>query len=198
MTLFGLPGRLSGADAVAKFNRPRFRNLFGLLARRIRIHEPGDSSTRVPPFIERLWMPSYALCFHTEFGEKTSLVWAAIDAWSGAFTLIDNYDEFQSVDAEGESFPPNLDEATAVEMARKCLLQAVLRQRGQFNKPIVGDLEKSLVFHMPVWVLYRRRRNGRIDIRVLEGHSGAIAGAKMRVAVLDALIASAKRGKNTV
>ncbi|MBX7258422.1 MAG: hypothetical protein K1Y02_18815 [Candidatus Hydrogenedentes bacterium] len=192
MTLFCLPGRLSGADAVAKFNRPRFGNFYGLLSRRIRVSAADDPSSRVPPFVERLWMPSYALCFHAERGGKQSLVWTAIDAWSGAFAIIDNIDEIQSVHVVEESFPPMIDEAAAIETARKCLLQASLRLRGQFNKPIVGALEKSLVFYTPHWVLYLRRRNRRIDIRVVDGYSGAIAGAKTRVAILDALIAASK------
>lgn len=193
MTLFCLPGRLSGADAVAKINRPRLGNLYGLLSRPIRVHAPGDPSTRVPPFVERLWMPSYAFHFHAERAGKRGFVWAAIDAWSGAFAIIDNYDELQTLEIEEESFGPRIDEAAAAEMARKCLLQAALRQRGQFNKPIIGGLEDVRLFHTPVWVLYRRRRNRRIDIRVIDGHSGALAGAKTRAAVLDALIAASKR-----
>lgn len=187
-----LPGRIEGEQAARHFSRPRPRNLFGLLAPPVRVARGKDPGTRIPPFVERLWMPAYAIRLHTVSRKDEKSIWTSVDGWSGQFAILECADELSHRELEEECLPPKLDEAQAVEAARKGLLRYILAQRGQMNKPLIDAVEEVRLYHFPVWVYYFRRYGKSIDIKVLDGHTGKSAGAKMRVAVINALVAAKK------
>lgn len=184
-----LPARINGEEAARRFTRPRLANLYGLTVRPVRVASAGDASTRVPPFIERLWMPAYAVRLHTSTRGKPGGVWAAVDAWSGQFSLLEREGEIAPREPEEERFPPRLDEREAETLARAGLLQYILRRRGQ-SKPVIEGVEKVELYYYPLWVLYYRRRRKFLDIKVLDGYTGDTTGAKMRAAIIDALVAA--------
>ncbi|HOV73404.1 MAG TPA: hypothetical protein PK967_05470 [Candidatus Hydrogenedentes bacterium] len=192
MIPLGLPHPI-GAERVAnRIRRPRLRNSFGLLAPEVHVAVPGCPATRILPFLERLWMPAYAICLRTLSQKGSNAVWASVEAISGAFSLLDCAEDLAPVACDENCFPPVMEEARAVELARKGYLQYTLQQRGQANKPVVETIEAVLLYHFAVWVYYCRRR-GKIDISVFDGYTGKSAGAKMRIAVLDAFIAARKK-----
>ena len=192
-----LPGGISGDFAARYFSRPRFGNLYGLLSRTVRVATGDDPATRVPPFVERLWMPAYAIKIHAATRKGTNSVWTSVDGWSGQCAIMDCANQLVDRDVNEACLPPSLDEHQAVEAARKGLLRFILAQRGQMNKPEIGAVEEIRLYHFPLWVYYYRRRFGKkLDIKVLDGCTGKSAGAKMIIAVINALVA-AKKAKTT-
>jgi len=192
--LLALPLRYTGGEAVAIFNRPRLFNLYGLLRRPIRIAQDGVPDSRTPPFIEILWMPAYAvrLCALLR-GKPSDDVWVTVDGCGGHVQVLEDTRHFALRDIEEESFPPSIAETEACELGRKGLLHYTLRQRRLF-KPIVQGVEEIACYWYPVWVCYLPRRFGtRIDFKVLDGHTGRLGGARLRIAVINALIAKRKR-----
>jgi hypothetical protein len=195
LTAYFLPPRIEGEGAARYFARPRFRNGFGLLASSVRVATAGTPSTRVPPFVERIWMPAYAICLHTRSGKGDQHVWTSVEGISGTFALFECVEELASCELDEDLFPPIIDESGAGELARNGLLRYIMAQRGQIDKPLVQAVTEVRPYHFPVWVYYfHRYKKQRVDLRVLDAYSGKSAGAKMRVSVLNALIA-ARKGK---
>ncbi len=193
MTAYHLPARIEGEGAAKHFARPRIRNVFGLLAPSIRVAAAGTPSTRIPPFVERIWMPAYAICLHTASGKGDQHVWTSIEGISGTFSLFDCVDELASRELGEDSFPPIIDETDAGKLARNGLLRYIMSQRGQIDKPVVQAVTEIRPYHFPVWVYYfHRYGKERVDLKVFDAYSGKSAGAKMRVSVLNALIAAKK------
>jgi hypothetical protein len=184
-----LPGRFSGDDAVAWFARPRLRNLYGLLAPRARVAVPDDSASRTPPFVERIWMPGYAIRLHAIAKQRDQSVWTSVDGWTGQFAIFERVEQLQELALEEDYFPPGLEETKAIEIARHYLLQYVLRVRGEVGKPVVDAVEEVRIFHFPVWVLYYRRGKA-IDVRTMDGYTGKDGGPKLRISVVNALVAA--------
>lgn len=190
-SLLCLPPRITGQEAARHFARPRLKNLYGLLSRPVRIAQTGAPDTRVLPFVERFWMPAYAICLHAVSPQKEHTIWTSVDGCSGHFSLFERIEQLDTRDLQEAAFPPTLEEERAVELARKGLLQFILRQRGQFNKPVIDRVEEIRLYHFPVWTCYYRRWK-RLDIKVLDAYTGKSAGARTRVAVLNALVAARK------
>ncbi|MBW7863781.1 MAG: hypothetical protein GX580_03780 [Candidatus Hydrogenedens sp.] len=187
-----LPPRMDGADAVRLFTRPSMGNLFGLLAPKFVNVRPQGAPAPPMPFAERLWMPAYALCFNvTIAGRGNRDIWVSVCAWSGSFSLFECLDLLQPLETTEEFFPAGITPETAHAMGRQSFLTYVLRRRGQFNKPVVESVSETRLYHAPYWVLYTRRRAG-LDLRVIDGYSGATCGPKLKRGILDALIACRK------
>lgn len=187
---------MAGADAARRFfERPRFGNAFGLFARRVNVPAAGDPAPRALPFIERLWMPAYAVLVHTTSPKGERSVWTAVEGINGEFSLLECDNELAERELDGDVFPPLLDETRAAEIARKGTMQYILSQRGQINKPVVDGIEEVRPYHYPVWVCYYRRRNVFLDVKVQDARTRKSGGAKMRVSVLNALVARRKQAR---
>ena len=187
-----LPVRNGATAAVGYFNRPRILNLYGLLSQAIRIADRDDTSTRALPYVERLWMPAYAVSFRTKLKEVLTHTWMSVDAWTEQVSFIDVVGDIAVAEVREPFFPPYLNELRAIEIARQRLMQFILRQRGQFNKPLIEGLHEVQLHHYPVWVFYFRRWNKSLDLKVFDAYTGKPGGAKMRAGVLNALVASRK------
>ena len=137
-------------------------------------------------------MPAYAVGLCAVLRQKPGTVWTSVDGWSEQFSLFERVGELAVREVEGDDFPPRIGEPRALELARRGLFEIILRRRGQIGKPVIEAVEGIRLYHTPVWVCYRRRRK-RLDLEVLDGYTGDRAGAKTRVAVLDALIAVSKK-----
>lgn len=190
--LLCLPPRIPGEDAARHFGRPRLANLYGLAARPVQVVTPESADARVLPFVERLWMPAYAVRLRTVTRGRPGSVWTSVDAWAGQFAVFECVDELAMREVSEDSFPPSLGEEEAGRVARQSLLQYILRRRGQMGKPVIEGVEETRLYHYPLWVLYYRRR-GLIDLKVLDGYTGSAAGSKLRVAVVNALVAARKQ-----
>ena len=176
------------------FQRRGYANLFGLLTKPVRMALPHDANSRVMPFIELLWMPAYAVCLQTIKEGKSSLVWTSVDGWSTIFSFLDGVSDLDMREVAEEAFPPNISRALAEEVSRKGVLQYTLRQR-QFKRPVVEGVEEVRNYHFPVWVYYYRRLSKRIDIRVQDAYTGKPGGSRMRMAVINALIAARREAR---
>jgi len=192
-SLLCLPPRITGQEAARHFARPRLKNLYGLISRPVQIAEAGIPESRIPPFVECFWMPAYAICLHAVSSQKEHSLWTSVDGCSGHFSIFERIEQLATRELHEPAFPPSLVKEQATELARKGLLQFILRQRGQFNKPVVDRVEEIRLYYFPVWICYYRRRR-RLDIKVLDAYTGKSAGARMRVAVLNAL-ASARKSR---
>jgi hypothetical protein len=137
-------------------------------------------------------MPAYAVCLHASSSKGKRSVWTSVEGICGEFSLFECLDDLVSVDRDEDSFPPEITETQAVDLARKGLLKFVISQRGQINKPVVDELEEVRPYHFPLWIYYFRRQGRFLDIKVLDARTGKSAGAKMRVAVLQALVSQRK------
>ena len=193
MTALCLPSLIGAEAAIQRFNERKLRNLYGLLARHIRIAAPDNPGSRKPPFIERLWLPAYAVCVHSQLRDKEIRTWTTVDGMAGYFAFLDSKEDLAPRELAEESFPPVVTRDQAEAAARRGLLQFIMRQRGQFNKPLIEAVGEIQLYHSPVWVLYFHSLTRRVDIKVLDAYTGKPGGAKMRVGVLDALIAARKQ-----
>ena len=142
-------------------------------------------------------MSAYAVCLHAVSNQGGRQVWTSVEGMSGEFTLLDCVDDLVPGIPDDNWFPPAFNEERAAELARKGLLKYVMAQRGQINKPLVDAVEETRLYHFPVWILYYRRQGRFLDIKVLDGRTGKSAGAKMRVAVLNALVAAKRSRQST-
>ncbi len=192
--LLALPLRYTGGEAVSIFNRPRLLNLYGLICRSIGVAQPGDPASRIPPFVETLWMPAYAVRLSTQLrGKPSDDIWVSVDGCGGHVHVLEATSHFALRDIEEETFEPTIEESAACDLGRKGLLYYTLRQRRLF-KPIVQAVEEVDLFWYPVWVCYRPRHFGtRVDFKVLDANTGRIGGARLRIAVINGLIAKRKR-----
>lgn len=193
MTALCLPSLIGAEAAIQRFSERKLKNLYGLLARRIHVAEPNNPDSRTLPFIERLWLPAYAVCVHSQQRDKEIRTWTTVDGLAGYFAFLDNVNDLTERELTEDSFPPSVTREQAETSARRGLLQFVMRQRGQFNKPVIDGIDEVRLYHFPVWVLYFHRLTKRLDIKALDAYTGKPGGAKMRVGVLDALIAARNR-----
>lgn len=190
--VFCLPSLIDAEKAVRFFSRPRLSNLYGVFAVVPGVAEASDPGLRQPPFIERLWMPAYAIRLLAAHRKTLSSVWTSVDAWGGQCTLLDGAGDLVKLDLTEDRLLPRLDEETAVRMARHGLLRFTLSQRGQGAKPVVQAVEEIRPYFSPLWVMFYRRSNRHLDIKVLDAYTGKAAGAKIRIAVLNAFVEAKK------
>ena len=195
MTSLCLPVVVSAEDAVRFFGRPRLGNCFGRFAQRAGIALRDDPATRVLPFIERLWLPSFAVRVHATSPKAERSVWTAVEGINGEFSLLECDEELDERALDGDVFPATIDETRAAALARKGAMLYILRQRGLINKPIVDGIEEIRPYHYPVWVCYYRRR-ASLDVMVQDARTGRSGGPKMRISVLHALVARKKEFRN--
>ncbi len=168
-------------------------NLFGLLAQQARVAVEGDPVPRVLPFIERLWLPSFAALVHATSPKSEQSVWTAVEGINGEFSLLECDNELAERELDGDVFPAVIDETRAAALARKGAMLYILRQRGLLNKPLVDGVGEIRPYHYPVWVCYYRRRGVSLDILVQDARTGKSGGPKMRISVLHALVARKKK-----
>jgi len=185
--------RIASKRAAGFFERPRLLNLYGLLVKPTRVAKRSDPDSRKLPFLECLWMAAYAVLVRTTVRRAESNIWTSVDGCSGDVTLFDAVVELSPCEKTVDFLPPGLDETAAAAAARAGLQKHILRRRGQINKPVIEGVDQILLYYYPVWVYYYRRRRRYIDIKVLDAVTGKPAGAKVRVGVLNALVAS-RRG----
>ena len=171
------------------FRRPRMGNLFGLFAQQAQVAVEENPATRAMPFIERLWLPAFAVRVHATSPKREVSVWTAVEGINGEFSLLECDGELAERELGGDVFPASIDETRVAALARKGAMLYVLRQRGLINKPIVDGIEEIRPYHYPVWVCYYRRRGVFLDIMVQDARTGKSGGPKMRISVLHALVA---------
>lgn len=193
MTRLTLPARIDAQTAARAFARPRWGNLFGLLAHRTIALPPNEQNAGAPPHLERVWMPAYAVRLALTSRRGPSTVWVSVDACSGAFALFERVDELRDTDVREACFPPMLAEDAAVQAGRHGLLQYILRRRGRGDKPAVETVREVRLYYAPVWVLYYRRFRHYLDLSLLDGYTGGPMGSRAKQAVLNAIIAERRR-----
>lgn len=198
MTSLCLPAHVGAEAAQRFFRRPRMGNIFGLYAQQARVAVEGDPASRVMPFIERLWLPAFAVRVHATSPKSEHSVWTAVEGINGEFSLLECDKELAERELDGDVFPAVLDETRVAALARKGAMHYVLIQRGLLNKPMVDGIEEIRPYHYPVWVCYYRRRGVFLDIMVQDARTGKSGGPKMRISVLHALVARKKEFREAV
>jgi hypothetical protein len=181
--------RVSEKDARRFFERPRLRNLWGLLKllKRSRPIEISSSRGRKLPYLELLYLPYYLIRFRVESFQEPGAIEVSVEAHSGAFAIFQMQDDLSERSETREWFQPKLSEAEAVEIGRRELVASILRRRGNREKPSVGEVLGIDFFYYPFWVWYFERREGLIDIALMDAARGVKGGDRTRVGVLSCL-----------
>ncbi len=192
MTSLSLPALINAEAAARFFAGPRLGNGFGLFAQKAVVAVGDDPATRVMPFIERLWLPSFAVRVHATSPRREQSVWTAVEGINGEFSLLECNNELAERELDGDVFPAMIDPARVAALARKGAMHYVLIQRGLINKPVVDGVEEIRPYHYPVWACYYRRRGVFLDVMVQDARTGKSGGPKMRISVLHALVARKK------
>ncbi len=175
-----------GVDiAIQRFTNTRFKRIKSAFGR-----QPA-----APLRVELIYLPHYAITIPVHQGDAKSAVYAAIEAYSGAFGLQQYKDELLA-DAStqpGDSFAPRITEHDAIALAREGIIRNALRARGGRRKFRWNDPESVELLQHPFWVYYYARRRGLIDIRLLDAVTGDKPGTKTKAAVLDAFIDAGRK-----
>jgi len=186
-----LPPRISVEEAISRFQRKRWSNLFGKLTPRpAKIDEKGNPSS-----IEMVWIPVHAFEFSLSHAGKQVKSWVTVDATYGGFALFGRRGELVERMPDEESFPPALERAQAEELAREGVVRYILRKRGA--KPTVDDITDHLMFYTPVWVYYFRAARGKLNLAVQDAYTGDPMGSQVKGVVLDGFIAR-RRGSSAI
>lgn len=191
-----LPGRLEGREIADIISRPRLANLYGLFSRQIRIADKDNPQSRRTPFLERLWLPAYAVLVHATSRQSEKEVWTSVSGLSGHFTLLDCAEDLVMMDLDEDYFPPALDEAQVTKIAKHGLMRFVIGQRGQINKPVVDDVLQIRQYLYPCWVYYFSRLFGKYDIKVFDSSTGKGAGPRVRAEVINAMVVASKKSSS--
>ena len=137
---------VSRAGAEKFFQRPQWRNLFG-----VRRGHPAIPAVKNPdgsptlPWLECVWLPHYRIDIEGHYAKRTGRLGASLEAWSGAFAFFQLHDALREGPPPGLHFPPGMAEDVAVRVARREMLRNIMRRRGQREKPVLGKtLDVSL------------------------------------------------------
>lgn len=147
-----------------------------------------------PHKTELIWLPVYLVSIALDHRGQSSRTVCSVDGLSGAFAIFDAHAAIQSGEPDGETFAPVLNEAEAERVARESLVLTILRRRGRAGKPVPRETESVELLRWPYWVFYHRRRGGTIDFRLLDGVTGARAGHKIKLGLIDAFRTAAQNG----
>lgn len=161
----------------------------GLLARIVRAFAP----VAAPHKIELIWAPVYLVTIALDHRGQSSRTVCSVDALSGAFAIFDAHAAIEPGVPDGETFAPLLSADDAERIARESLVLTILRRRGRAGKPVPRETESVELLRWSYWVFYHRRRSGVIDIRVLDAVTGARAGHKIKLGLLEAFRLAARR-----
>lgn len=171
-------------EAAQRLRKSRFQ----LLRRALGLVTP-------PPIrMELVYIPHFVITIPVYQGESKSTVTAAVEALSGAFSLRRYKDEILESEnaAQGDVFPPQLDEDEALAIARDGVLKNALRERGGRRSFRWAEPESVELLQHPFWVYYHQRRRGFLDIRLLDAVTGDRPGSKTKGGVLEAFVAAGR------
>ena len=142
-------------------------------------------------------MPCYLVSLELHYGGERAECLFLVDATSGAGNQIDNGSrDFEDREVDGVlSF--GLSESDAEEEVRKCLGKRALVGRASNRAARVGETLRIEKIHYPYWVYYYERRAGKIDIRVLDATTGALAGHQIKSSILTVFSEGSIIGKKS-
>lgn len=145
-----------------------------------------------PHKTELIWAPVYLVTIAVDHRGQSSRTVCSVDGLSGAFAIFDAHAAIQSGEPDGEVFEPRLNAEEAERIARESLVLTILRRRGRAGKPVPRETQSVELLRWPYWVFYHRRRGGIIDFRLLDGVTGARAGHKIKLGLIEAFRAAAR------
>ncbi len=181
-----IPARISEARATRFFNRRRPGNLFGCLRRRSSMVRQENSTQKILPYLELVWMPYYLIDLQVSSHKGKGEIAVSVEACSGAFALFQMHADLVADTPKEEMLPILLPEDEVVPYARKQLLQTIMRRRGQRGKPVIEEHLNTAIFYYPFWVCYSRSRSGALDIQLQDALTGERGGNRNRAGVLNA------------
>lgn len=146
---------------------------------------------RKKPFLraELVWFPHFLVTFGMMAKEPCGEMTVIVEAWSGAFNIVDLKAGVEPVTPCAPVFPAKLGMEESVKLAKRNLTQVLLRQRSRGSKPLPHVVNLCQEIYLPFWIGYYESKPGRVDFRVLDGTSGEILGHRSRAGVLEALMA---------
>lgn len=175
-----MPVRLEEAEAVLRL-RPGRRWWTWLL--------PVPFRERVFLRAELVWFPHYLVTFSMMAKEPCGEMTVIVEAWSGAFNIVDLKSGIEPIKPRDALIPPKLGMDESVKLAKRSLTQVLLRQRSRGSKPLPHAVNQCREVYLPFWIGYYETRPGSVDFRVLDGTSGEVLGHRTRAGVLEALMA---------
>jgi hypothetical protein len=187
-----VPQRVSESQARAWFRRRGF----GLLGWLLGLLTPGKTlKDRTLPRLELIWMPHYLYSVEVCLPRKPSgTMGITVDAWGGVFMVVEMTGDLDEGDPQEAVFQPMMTPEQAESVGREQLVRALMRRRGQRDKPTPGNTVSHELFYYPFWVYYYQRMPGAIDIGLLDAASGDKTGPRMKRAVLKAFHQAGSEG----
>lgn len=140
----------------------------------------------VPVKIEPVWLPAYLVTIALERSAGPGRVTCSVEGFRGSFAIFEMFAAIEEGTLDGEHFPPALDAAEAERIARELLVTTLLRRSGQARRALPAATESVELLLWPYWVYYHRRRNGRLDIHLLDAATGQRPGHKIKLGLLEA------------
>ena len=149
------------------------------------------------PRLELVWMPHYLFTVRAVApdGDEGQIQFS-LDAHAGVFMIVKLAGELDQGECTERHFPPPMPREEAETIGRKQLTLALLRRRGQRDRPTPHETLDCQLFYYPFWTYYYERMPGAIDIVVLDAVSGEKVGGRTKTAVLDAFTAASARKKS--
>ena len=143
-------------------------------------------SSHAPLKIEPVWLPFYLVTIAFERSSGPNRVTCSIEGFSGSFAIFEMFSALDDGSLDGESFSPAIDSTNAERLARESLVTTLLRRSGQARRAVPAATESVELLLWPYWVYYHRRRNGRLDIQLLDAATGQRPGHKIKLGLLEA------------
>ncbi len=184
-----VPARVDADAARLFFRRRRWGNLFGLLTRDGPAHDKTPGTSAPLPCIERVWIPHYLVDFRVESRKGPGEISISLDACSGSFAIFQMHTDLEEGELVEDCLTPLIPEDVAIKQGRRQLLQAIMRRRGQYGKPIIKETLGLSTFYYPFWVYYFQRRGKYIDVHLQDACSAERGGNRTRQGVLNAFVA---------
>ncbi len=178
-----IPARVSMDDAMRFFKRRRPANLYGLIPHKGPI---ATSRGKGLPLIERIWLSYYLVDLELRSLGKLGRATVSVEGFSGAFAVFQMHDDMvDGPPPDSEYFPPKIARKEAVRTARQELVRAILRRRGQQDKPFIENTLAVNLLYYPYWVYYFKKA-GKLSIRVQDALTAEKAGNRTRAGILQA------------
>ncbi len=135
-------------------------------------------------------MPYYLLHVAPRIDEGPPIT-VSVSGYAGIFAIFQLHEFLLDGAPPEEAFPPALTPEEAERVARRELVGTLIRLRGNRKRFEPGDTVGIELIHYPYWVYYFERRRGRLDMRVLDALTGEKPGHRLKLAMLEALVAAA-------
>lgn len=188
---------VSETRAWSALHKSRFRRTRGLFRWLLHGKRGSEAGLATPqrkrgelPYLELVWLPHYLVTFQAAHKDGVRPVEVIVGGTEPTAAVIDLAAAEWETSADREHFPATLGDSSAVPVARRALLEVLLRTPGWGRKPEIAEASSVELVQYPLWAYYFARRRATLDVKILDAVTGMAAGSKAKLALLGALAAA--------